>query len=108
MRCSFFRRSTARKPLASPSRDQVTGLAWVRGVLQFAPAEAVCMQDLVERGEPLSYSGPVWRDGRWTTETFPIELIDVRTAVGEGVLIGFDATQLAGAFLKSSLTRVRM
>jgi len=64
----------------------------VRGVLQFAPAEAVCVRDLVERGEPLSYSGPVWHDGRWTTNTFPIELIDVRAAVGAGVLVGFGAT----------------
>jgi len=64
---------------------------WVRGVLQFAPAEAVCVQDLVERGEPLSYSGPVWHNGRWTTDTFAIELIDVRAAVGSGVLVGFGA-----------------
>jgi hypothetical protein len=72
---------------------QGVGEPWVRGVLQFAPAEAVCVQDLVERGEPLSYSGPVWRHGRWTTDTFPIELIDVRVAEGggEGVLVGFDA-----------------
>lgn len=68
------------------------GESWVRGVLQFAPAEAVCVQDLVERGEPLSYSGPVWRNGQWTTDTFPIELIDVRAAIGAGVLVGFDAT----------------
>lgn len=68
--------------------------SWVRGVLQFAPAEAVCVQDLVERGEPLSYSGPVWRNGQWTTDTFPIELIDVRAAVGAGVFVGFDAMQL--------------
>ena len=71
------------------------GEFWVRGVLQFAPAEAVCVQDLVERGEPLSYSGPVWHDGRWTTDTFPIELIDVRAAIGAGVLVGFGATTFA-------------
>ncbi|HEY6830799.1 MAG TPA: hypothetical protein VI259_28320 [Gemmatimonadaceae bacterium] len=69
------------------------GEVWVRGVLQFAPAEAVCVQDLVERGEPLSYSGPVWQNGRWTTDTFPIELIDVRSAVGAGVLVGFGAAE---------------
>ena len=68
---------------------------WVRGVLQFAPAEAVSVQDLVERGEPLSYSGPVWHNGRWTTDTFPIELIDVLAAVGAGVLVGFGATEIA-------------
>ena len=72
------------------------GEFWVRGVLQFAPAEAVCVQDLVERGEPLSYSGPVWHDGRWTTDTFAIELIDVRAAVGSGVLVGFGATTVTG------------
>ena len=54
------------------------GGVWVRGVVQFAPADAVCVQNLVEKGEPLSYSGPVWHDGRWMTDTFPIELIDVR------------------------------
>ena len=70
------------------------GAVWVRGVLQFAPAEAVCVQDLVERGEPLSYSGPLWHDGRWTIDTFPIELIDVRSAVGAGVLVGFGATEI--------------
>jgi|KBSMisStandDraft_5_1062788.scaffolds.fasta_scaffold2275501_1 hypothetical protein len=70
------------------------GDLWVRGVLQFAPAEAVCVQDLVERGEPLSYSGPVWHGGRWTTDTFPIELIDVRAADGSGVLVGFGATTI--------------
>lgn len=66
---------------------------WVRGVLQFAPAEAVSVRDLVERGEPLSYSGPLWHNGRWTTDTFPIELIHVRSAVGSGVLVGFGATE---------------
>ena len=70
------------------------GGVWVRGVVQFAPADAVCVQNLVERGEPLSYSGPVWHDGRWMTDTFPIELIDVRAAVGAGVLVGFDATTI--------------
>ena len=70
------------------------GESWVRGVLQLAPAEAVCVQDLVERGEPLSYSGPVWHDGRWVTDTFPIELIDVRVAVGAGVFVGFGATHV--------------
>ena len=74
--------------------DQGGGEPWVRGVLQFAPAEAVWVQGLVERGEPLSYSGPVWHDGRWTTDTFPIELIDVRSAVGAGVLVGFGATEV--------------
>lgn len=67
---------------------------WVRGVVQFAPADAVCVQNLVENGEPLSYSGPVWHEGRWMTDTFPIELIDVRAAVGAGVLVGFDATTI--------------
>ena len=71
------------------------GESWVRGVVQFAPAEAVCVQDLVERGEPLSYSGPVWRNGRWTMDTFRIELIDVRVAAGEGVLVGFGAATIA-------------
>ena len=70
------------------------GGVWVRGVVQFAPADAVCVQNLVEKGEPLSYSGPVWHDGRWMTDTFPIELIDVRAAVGAGVLVGFDATTI--------------
>ncbi len=69
----------------------VGGESWVRGVLQLAPAEASFVQDLVDRGEPLSYSGPVWHDGRWTTDTFPIELIDVRAAVGAGVFVGFGA-----------------
>ena len=68
------------------------GELWVRGVLQLAPAEALCVEDLVERGEPLSYSGPVWHDGRWMTDTFPIELIDVRAAIGAGVLVGFGAS----------------
>jgi len=70
------------------------GGVWVRGVVQFAAADAVCVQNLVEKGEPLSYSGPVWHDGRWMTDTFPIELIDVRAAVGAGVLVGFDATTI--------------
>jgi len=70
------------------------GGVWVRGVVQFAPADAVCVQNLVEKGEPLSYSGPVWHVGRWMTDTFPIELIDVRAAVGAGVLVGFDATTI--------------
>ncbi len=69
------------------------GGVWVRGVLQFAATEALYMQDLVQRGEPLSYSGPVWHDGRWTTDTFPIELIDIRSAVGAGVLVGFGGTE---------------
>ena len=30
--------------------------------------------------------------GRWTTDTFPIELIDVRAAIGVGVLVGFGAS----------------
>ena len=75
-----------------PGHGDGGGESWVRGVLQFAPTDAVCVQDLVERGEPLSYSGPVWHNGRWTTDTFPIELIDVRAAVGAGVLVGFGAT----------------
>ena len=79
---------------AESKPDNGMGESWVRGVLQLAPAEALCVQDLVERGEPLSYSGPVWHDGRWMTDTFPIELIDVRAAVGAGVLVGFDATTI--------------
>jgi hypothetical protein len=75
-----------------PGHSDGDGASWVRGVLQLAPAEAVYVQGLVERGEPLSYSGPVWHNGRWTTDTFPIELIDVRAAVGAGVFVGFGAT----------------
>jgi len=61
----------------------------VQGVLQLTPADALRVQSSVERGEPLSYCGPVWTDGTWTTDAFPISLFDVTITSRALVMIRF-------------------
>lgn len=61
----------------------------VHGVLQLTPADALRVQSSVERGEPLSYCGPVWTDGTWRTEVFPILLSDMKITPGALVMVRF-------------------
>lgn len=61
----------------------------IDGVLQLTPADALVVQSLVERGEPLSYCGPVWAGGAWKSDAFPISVSDVTITPGALVMVRF-------------------
>ena len=61
----------------------------VHGVLHLTPADALHIQSSVEIGEPLSYCGPVWTDGKWKNEAFLISLRDMHIAPGALVRLWF-------------------
>jgi hypothetical protein len=44
------------------------------GTLEIAPINTPRLQRVLERGEPLVYSGPVWVDDHWATESFHVTL----------------------------------
>jgi hypothetical protein len=43
-----------------------------RGMIRLAGAASAELRALLDRGDTLEYSGPVWADGRWHPDTFPV------------------------------------
>jgi hypothetical protein len=47
------------------------------GRLELRPANGAELQSIVDRREPLVYSGPVWINDTWVNESFPVTLTPV-------------------------------
>jgi hypothetical protein len=47
------------------------------GRLELRPANGAELQSIVDRREPLVYSGPVWMNDTWVNESFPVTLTPV-------------------------------
>lgn len=51
-----------------------------KGMVALRPPDAMVLQSIIERQEPLVYSGPVWVNDAWRPESFPITATLVRGA----------------------------
>jgi hypothetical protein len=63
------------------------GTADRTGMLKLTPANAQRLQAMLDRSEALVYSGPVFSDGRWYSETFSIVATSVVIAPGEPAIV---------------------
>jgi len=61
------------------------------GRLELRPANGAELQSIVDRREPLVYSGPVWINDTWVNESFPVTLTPV--ALVDGVLASVSIVQ---------------
>jgi hypothetical protein len=57
------------------------------GVIKMTAANAQRLQTILERSEPLVYTGPVYCDGRWCSQTFSIVARNVVIAPGEPAIV---------------------
>lgn len=63
------------------------GTADRTGMLKLSPPNAQRLQAMLDRNEALVYSGPVFFDGRWCSQTFTIVATKVVTAPGEPAIV---------------------
>lgn len=57
------------------------------GMLKLTPTNAQRLQAMLDRNEALVYSGPVFADGRWWSQTFSIVATNVVIAPGEPAVV---------------------
>jgi hypothetical protein len=57
------------------------------GMLKLTAANAQRLQAMLDRNEALVYSGPVFSDGRWRSESFSIVATSVVIAPGEPAIV---------------------
>jgi hypothetical protein len=65
------------------------------GRLELRSANGIELQSIVDRREPLVYSGPVWIDDAWVNESFPVTLTPV--AIIDDVLASVSIVQCSAA-----------
>ena len=63
------------------------GTADRMGMLKLTPPNAQRLQAMLDRNEALVYSGPVFFDGRWCSQTFSIVATSVVIAPGEPTVV---------------------
>jgi hypothetical protein len=65
------------------------------GLLKLSAASAMRLQALFDAHEPLVYSGPVFADGRWFVETFPIVATNVVVEAGAPPILSITLDDVA-------------
>ena len=73
------------------------------GLLEFCPSTADELRALMESDGPLTYTGPVSREGEWRAESFPIVIRPI-VATGDALsVVAFQQCGITSALSYSSI-----